>query len=49
MSLEAIRIIEKSNDDKLHKMELQLQKQKYIIWFFGVGIIMAWGIFVILS
>ena len=39
----------KSNDDKLHKMELQLQKQKYIIWFFGVGIMMAWGIFVILS
>jgi ubiquinone biosynthesis protein len=39
----------KSNDDKLHKMELQLQKQKYIIWFFGVGIMMAWGIFIILS
>ena len=39
----------KSNDNKLHKMELQLQKQKYIIWFFGVGIMMTWGIFVILS
>ena len=39
----------KSNDEKIYKMQMQLQKEKYIIRTIGIGIIIVWGIFVILS
>jgi ubiquinone biosynthesis protein len=38
-----------SNDEKLHQMQMQLQKQKYIIRFIGIGIIAICGILIILT
>ena len=38
-----------SNDEKLHQMQMQLQKQKYIIRFIVIGIIAICGILIILT
>jgi hypothetical protein len=35
----------KSYEEKIHIMQMQLQKEKYIIRFIGVGIMMLCGIF----
>ena len=39
----------KSYDEKINKMQMQFQREKYIIRAIGIGIIFLWGIFVILS
>jgi hypothetical protein len=39
----------KSYDEKINKMQMQFQREKYIIRAIGIGIIVLWGIFVILS
>jgi ubiquinone biosynthesis protein len=39
----------KSYDEKINNMQMQFQREKYIIRAIGIGIIVLWGIFVILS
>ena len=39
----------RSYEEKIHKMEMQLQKEKYIIRFIGIGIITLCGIFLMLT
>ncbi len=39
----------KSYEEKIHIMQMQIQKEKYIIRFIGVGIIMLCGIFFMLT
>jgi len=39
----------RSYEEKIHKMEMQLQKEKYIIRFIGIGIIILCGIFLMLT
>ena len=48
MILEATQKNKKSYEEKIYKMEVELQKQKYIIRFFGIGIILVCGILLIL-
>jgi len=36
-------------EEKIHIMQMQLQKEKYIIRFIGVGIIVLCGIFLMLT
>jgi hypothetical protein len=39
----------KSYEEKIYKMEMNLQKQKYIISFFVIGIILGCGAFLLLT
>ena len=39
----------RSYEEKIHKMEMDLQKQKYIISFFLIGIILGCGAFLLLT
>jgi ubiquinone biosynthesis protein len=39
----------RSYEEKIHKMEMDLQKQKYIISFFLIGIILGWSAFLLLT
>ena len=39
----------RSYEEKIHMMEIQLQKEKYIIRFIGIGIIILCGIFLMLT
>jgi hypothetical protein len=39
----------RSYEEKIHKMEMDLQKQKYIISFFLIGIILGCSAFLLLT
>jgi ubiquinone biosynthesis protein len=39
----------RSYEEKIHMMEIQLQKEKYIIRFIGIGIIILCGVFLMLT